>query len=322
MHAIRISTTGGPEVLEWTEVPVGEPGPGEIRVTVAAAGLNYIDTYHRRGIYPLDLPVTLGLEGAGTVSAVGPEVADIVVGDPVAWSNALGTYAEEVVLPATGVVPLPPDMSLEVAAAAMLQGMTAHYLATSTFPVRPGHRCLIHAGAGGVGRLLIQIAKRRGAEVFTTVSTAAKAELAASAGADHVIRYVDEDFATAIESIAGPKPLDVVFDGVGAATFDAGLGLLKPRGLMALYGQSSGVVPPFELGRLAMMGSLYVTRPTLFSYIAERAELLRRSGEVFEWIQDGDLEILIGHRWRLPEAAEAHRALEARRTSGKVLLLP
>ena len=322
MHAIRMTQTGEPDVLEWTELPVGDPAPGEIRVTVAASGLNYIDTYHRRGIYPLDLPATIGLEGAGTVSAVGADVAGISIGDPVAWSNALGSYAEEVVLPAQGVVPVPPDMSLEVAAAAMLQGMTAHYLATSTFPLRSGHRCLIHAGAGGVGRILIQIAKQRGAEVFATVSTEAKAELATSAGADHVIRYTEEDFAGAVESIAGPKSLDVVFDGVGASTFDAGLGLLKPRGLMALFGQSSGVVPPFDLGRLATMGSLYVTRPTLFSYIAERAELLRRSGEVFEWIQAGDLEVRIGHRWPLAETAEAHRALEARQTSGKVLLLP
>jgi NADPH2:quinone reductase len=322
MHAIRMTQTGEPDVLEWTELPVGDPAPGEIRVTVAASGLNYIDTYHRRGIYPLDLPATIGLEGAGTVSAVGADVAGISIGDPVAWSNALGSYAEEVVLPAQGVVPVPPDMSLEVAAAAMLQGMTAHYLATSTFPLRSGHRCLIHAGAGGVGRILIQIAKQRGAEVFATVSTEAKAELATSAGADHVIRYTEEDFAGAVESIAGPKSLDVVFDGVGASTFDAGLGLLKPRGLMALFGQSSGVVPPFDLGRLATMGSLYVTRPTLFSYIAERAELLRRSGEVFEWIQAGDLEVRIGHRWPLAETAEAHRAIEARQTSGKVLLLP
>jgi NADPH2:quinone reductase len=322
MHAIRMTHTGGPEVLEWSEVPVGDPGPGEIRVTVAAAGLNYIDTYHRRGIYPLDLPVTIGLEGAGTVSAVGSGVAGLSIGDPVAWSNALGSYAEEVVLPARGAVPVPPDVSLEVAAAAMLQGMTAHYLATSTFPLGSGHRCLIHAGAGGVGRLLIQIAKHRGAEVFATVSTEAKAELAEAAGADHVVRYTEENFVEAVESIAGPRPLDVVFDGVGASTFDGGLGLLKPRGLMALFGQSSGVVPPFDLGRLATMGSLYVTRPTLFSYIAERSELLRRSSEVFEWVEAGRLDIRIGHRWPLAEAHEAHRALEARRTVGKVLLLP
>ncbi len=322
MHAILMTQTGGPEVLEWVEAPVGEPGAGEIRVTVAAAGVNYIDTYHRRGIYPVELPLTPGLEGAGTVSAVGPEVSGISVGDPVAWSSAMGSYAEEVVLPAAGVVPVPPDMSLEVAAAAMLQGMTAHYLATSTFPLRAGHRCLIHAGAGGVGRILIQLAKIRGAEVFTTVSTEAKAALAESAGADHVIRYGDEDFATAVEAIAGPKALDVIYDGVGASTFDAGLGLLKPRGLMALFGQSSGVVPPFDLGRLASLGSLYVTRPTLFSHIAERPELLRRSGEVFEWIQAEDLDIHIGHHWQLSAAADAHRALEARQTSGKVLLLP
>jgi len=321
MHAIRISATGGPEVMVWDDVPTPIPGTGEILVTVAAAGVNYIDTYHRTGIYPMQLPFTPGLEGSGTVAAVGDAVAGFSVGDRVAWSSVIGSYAEEVVVPAEKAVPVPADVELDVAAAAMLQGMTAHYLATSTFPLRSGHRCLVHAGAGGVGRLLIQVAKLLGAEVYTTVSTDAKAELAASAGADRVIHYTNEDFVAAVEAGAGERSLDVVFDGVGATTFDGGLSLLKPRGMMVLYGQSSGVVPPFDLGRLATSGSLYVTRPTLFSYIAARDELLRRSGEVFDWVAGGLVDVLIGHRWPLAEAAAAHRALQARATVGKVLLV-
>ena len=322
MHAIRIHETGGPEVLRWEEIPAPDPAPGEIAVAVAAAGLNYIDTYHRRGIYPMDMPFTPGLEGAGTVSSLGDGVSGMSIGDRVAWASVIGAYAEHVVVPAERVVPVPEGVSLEMAAAAMLQGMTAHYLATSTFSLAAGDRCLIHAGAGGVGRLLIQVAKLRGAEVFTTVSTAEKAELASAAGADHVIRYSDEDFVEAVEEIAGPTPLDVVYDGVGAATFDGGLRLLKPRGLMALFGQSSGVVAPFDLGRLASMGSLFVTRPTLFSYVAERRDLLRRAEELFEWIETGAVDILVGDRSPLSEAAAAHRALEGRATVGKVLLIP
>jgi NADPH2:quinone reductase len=322
MHAIRIHETGGPEVLQWEEVTFGNPGPGEIRVTLAAAGLNYIDTYHRRGLYPIEVPFTPGLEGAGTVEAVGEGVSELVTGDRVAWPGVIGSYAETALLPAHQVVPVPESIPLETGAAAMLQGLTAHYLATSTFPIEPGHRCLIHAGAGGVGRVLIQVAKLRGAEVFTTVSTPQKAELAGSAGADHVICYTDEDFVTAVESAVGPKALDVVYDGVGASTFDGSLSLLEPRGTMVLFGQSSGVVPPFDLGRLASLGSLFITRPTLFSHIAERPELMRRSSELFEWIESGAVEILIGGRFPLAEAAAAHRALEGRATVGKVLLLP
>ncbi len=322
MRAIRVSTPGGPEVLEWAEVATPDPGWGEVRVTLAAAGLNYIDTYHRRGIYPVDPPFTPGMEGAGTVSAVGAGVDDVAVGDRVAWGSVMGAYAEEAIVPADRLVPVPDGVDLEIAAAVMLQGMTVHYLTMTTFPLEPGHRCLIHAGAGGVGRLLIQVAKWRGAEVFTTVSTEAKADLAASAGADHVIRYTDEDFIAAVEAIAGPRPLDVVYDGVGAATFDGSLSLLKPRGTMVLYGQSSGVVPPFDLGRLAAMGSLFITRPTLFSHVAERSELLHRAGELFGWIRSGVVAVLIGARWPIAEAADAHRALEGRATVGKVLLVP
>jgi NADPH2:quinone reductase len=322
MHAIRIHETGGPEVLQWEAVTVRDPGRGEIRVALTAAGLNYIDTYHRRGIYPMELPFTPGLEGAGTVQAVGEGVTEFAVGDRVAWTGVIGSYADAAILPVDDVVAVPDSIPLETAAAAMLQGLTVHYLATSTFPLGAGHRCLIHAGAGGVGRVLIQVAKLLGAEVFTTVSTAAKAELAASAGADHVIRYTDEDFVAAVEAAVGPKALDVVYDGVGAATFDGSLSLLEPRGTMVLFGQSSGVVPPFDLGRLASMGSLFITRPTLFSYIAERPELVRRASELFEWIESGAVEILVGRRFPLAEAADAHRALEGRATVGKVLLLP
>ena len=322
MDAIRIHQTGGPEVLSWEKVALRPPGPGELGVTVAAAGVNFIDTYHRRGIYPLDVPFTPGLEGAGVVSAIGDGVTEFAVGDRVAWASVIGAYAEEVVLPADRTVSVPDGVSLEIAAAAMLQGMTVHYLASSTFPLVPGHRCLIHAGAGGVGRVLIQVAKLRGAEVFTTVSTAAKADLAASAGADHVILYSEKDFVAEVEAVAGANALDVVYDGVGAATFDGGLRLLKPRGTMVLFGQSSGAVAPFDLGRLATMGSLFITRPTLFSYVAQRSDLLMRAAELFEWIESGAVEIMVGDRWPMSEAADAHRALEARATVGKVLLVP
>jgi NADPH2:quinone reductase len=322
MRAVRIAAIGGPEQLQIDEVPTPEPGPGEIRVEVAAAGVNYIDTYHRSGIYSVDLPFTPGLEGAGTVTAVGGGVTDRAVGDRVAWPDTFGSYADEVIVSANRSVPIPEGVATDMAAAAMLQGLTAQYLTSSTFPLEAGQRCLIHAGAGGVGRLLIQMAKSRGAEVFTTVSTPAKAELARSAGADHVIRYDEEDFVAAVEAIAGPAPLDVVYDGVGASTFDGGLRLLAPRGLMALFGQSSGVVPPFDLGRLAAMGSLFVTRPTLFTHIADAEELTRRSRDLFAAMESGDLDIMVGHRWPLADAAAAHLALQGRATSGKILLIP
>lgn len=322
MQAIRIDETGGPEVLCVADVPTPEPGPEQMLVRVAAAGINYIDTYHRTGIYAMELPFTPGLEGAGEVVAVGADVSGFAPGDRAAWSNAIGSYAELVTVPATRAVAVPGEVPLDAAAAVMLQGMTAHYLSTDTYALRPGSRCLIHAGAGGVGLLLIQMAKRSGAEVFTTVSTPEKAELAAAAGADHVIRYVEQDFGDAIEAIAGPRPLDVVYDGVGRATFDRGLELLRPRGVMALFGQASGVVPPLDLGRLAANGSLYVTRPTLFSHIATRADLERRAGEVLAAVGQGHLDVRIGHRYPLAAAAEAHRALEGRATTGKVLLIP
>jgi NADPH2:quinone reductase len=319
-HAIRIHQTGGPEVLSSEQVDVPEPGPGQVRVDVAAAGVNFIDTYHRRGIYPLELPFTPGMEGAGVVSAVGAGVDRFGVGDRVAWADQLGSYAEAAVLGADRLVSVPDDVGFDVAAATMLQGMTAHYLVHDTFPLQAGQRCLIHAGAGGVGLLLIQLAVSIGAEVFTTVSTEEKAALATGAGADHVIRYTDVDFVEAVEQIAGPRPLDVVYDGVGQATFVRGLSLLRPRGMMVLYGQSSGVVAPFDLGTLARLGSLYVTRPTLFTYVADRGELEARSADVLGRVASGALDIRIGSEFLLAEADDAHRALEGRRTTGKVLL--
>jgi NADPH2:quinone reductase len=322
MQGIEIREHGGPEVLTWAELAEQEPGAGEMLVEVAGAGVNFIDTYQRTGLYPVDLPFTPGLEGAGTVAAVGPDVEAFEVGDRVAWTSVLGTYAERVVVPADKAVAVPDGVDLDVAAAVMLQGMTAHYLAIDTFPLKPGDRCLIHAGAGGVGLLLIQVAKRLGAEVFTTVGTAEKGELAAAAGADHVIIYTEQDFGDAIEATAGVRPLDVVYDGVGAATFDRGLELLRSRGLMALFGQSSGVVGPLDPAVLNRHGSLFLTRPSLFHYIAERSELERRSSDLFGWIAAGELDVRIGARFELAQAADAHRALEGRQTTGKVLLVP
>ncbi len=322
MHAIVISENGGPGVLRWSEAEVPSPAAGELLVKVEAAGVNFIDTYHRVGLYPMNLPFSPGLEGAGEITEVGEGVTEFSAGGRVAWTSAIGSYAEYVIVPVAQAVAIPDGVSTEAAAAVMLQGMTAEYLCTATYPLSERQRCLIHAGAGGVGLLLIQMAKRRGAEVFTTVSTEAKAELATGAGADHVIRYDKQDFGDQVESIAGTRPLDVIYDGVGRATFARGLELLKPRGMMVLFGQSSGPVEPFDLGQLARNGSLFVTRPTLFDYIATRDDLERLAGAVLAAVASGDLDVRIGHRWRLAEAAEAHRALEARATSGKILLIP
>ena len=322
MNAIVVQEIGGPEVLGWDERDRPQVGPGQLLVSTVAAGLNYIDTYHRRGIYPLGLPFVPGLEGSGVVEEVGDEVAGFAPGDRVAWTDQLGSYAENVAISADRAVLVPSELPLMTAAAMMLQGITAHYLAHDTFQLRSGHRCLIHAGAGGVGRLLIQLARRVGAEVFTTVSSSEKARLASEAGATHVINYKEHNFVEAVEQIAGERSLDVIYDGVGADTFEPGLTLLKPRGLMVLFGQSSGVVPPFDLGALARLGALYVTRPTIGSYIADSEELQRRSDELFSMVANGELEITIDRTVPLSEAAAAHRALEARHTAGKVLLVP
>jgi len=321
VRAVRVTENGGPEVLSLTEMPEPIPEAGQITVEVAAAGVNFVDTYQRVGLYPIAVPYTAGLEGAGTVTAVGDGVSGVAAGDRVAWCGGQGSYAESCALDASGVVPVPDGISLDTAAAAMLQGLTAHYLVIDTFPLQPGHRCLIHAGAGGTGLLLIQMAKRLGAEVFTTVGTPAKGELAAAAGADHVILYNEVDFAEAIVAVAGPRPLDVVYDGVGAAVFDASLGLLRRRGTMATFGNASGPVPPIAPLRLSQEGSLFLTRPTLWDHVAERADLLARSGDLFDWISEG-MDVRIGLELPLAEAAEAHRRLEGRATTGKILLRP
>ncbi len=322
MHAVQIKTTGGPEVLEWVEVDEPAAGPTDLVVRLAAAGLNFIDTYHRTGLYPMPLPFTPGLEGAGVVVAAGDQCEGFAIGDRVAWSSASGSDAELVRVPEALAVRVPDAVDLEHAAAVMLQGMTAHYLVHDTFPLAAGQRCLIHAGAGGTGLLLIQMAHHIGAEVFTTVGSAEKAELARAAGADHTILYRDADFGAEIEGIVGPKAIDVVFDGVGKAVFERSLEVIRPRGMMVTFGNASGPPDPIAPLRLSQLGSLFLTRPTLFHYTSTRAELERRAGEVFEGMAEGWLDVRIGARLPLASAAEAHRLLEGRATTGKVLLVP
>jgi NADPH2:quinone reductase len=322
VRAISVPRTGGPEVLAAVDLAEPRPGPGDLLVRVAAAGVNFIDTYHRSGLYPQDLPFVPGIEGAGTVVAVGDSVDGFAVGDVVAWTEAPASYAELVRVPAGHAVPVPPGVDAETAAAAALQGLTAHFLTHDTFPLRPGHRCLIHAAAGGVGRLAVQLAKRRGAEVFATVGSSEKADLARAAGADHVIDYRAQDFGDAVEAAAGPRPLDVVYDGVGSATFARGLDLLRPRGTMVTFGNASGPVDPVAPLTLMRKGSLYLTRPTLHDYTATTEELRTRAAELFELVASGTLEVRIAARLPLAEAAEAHRLLESRTTTGKLLLVP
>ncbi len=317
--AIQVHTPGGTDALELAEVELPEPGAGELLVDVHAAGVNFIDTYHRSGLYPMPLPFTPGMEGSGTVAAVGDGVGDFTVGDRVAWSGTAGSYATQCLLPAAAALRVPPGMDLDPAAAVPLQGMTAHYLVTDTHPLQPGDRCLIHAAAGGTGRLMVQMAKMRGAEVVATVGTEEKAELARSAGADHVVNYRENDLVEAVEAAVGKDAIDVVYDGVGASTFEAGLQLLRPRGLMATFGNASGPVPSFSPLQL-MAKSLYVTRPTLFSYILTPDARDARWNDITEWVGNGSLEIRIGHRFPLAEAAAAHEALEGRGTTGKILL--
>jgi NADPH2:quinone reductase len=291
-------------------------------VRLGACGVNYIDVYFRTGQYKAQLPLTLGLEGAGTVTAVGSGVTDVKVGDRVAWTGVAGSYAQVTVVPADRLVKLPDGLTFKDGAAAMLQGMTAHYLAVSTYPLKKGDSCLVHAAAGGVGLLLCQMAKMRGATVIGTVSTDEKAALAKVAGADHVIVYTKTDFEAEVKRLTGGAGVHVNYDGVGASTFDKGLNCLRPRGLMVLYGQASGPVPPLDLQILNARGSLFVTRPSLNHHIASREELLERAGDVLGWIRDGKLKLRLEHQFPLAEAAEAHRALEGRRTTGKILLIP
>jgi len=322
MKAVVMDTTGGPDVLRLTEIPEPEPGPGQISVDVAAAGVNFIDTYHRTGLYPIELPFVPGLEGAGTVRARGEGVDDFRPGDRVAWTRVAGSYAEVVVGEAGSFVPVPDAVPLDVAAASMLQGLTAQYLSASTYPLSDGDRCLVHAASGGVGHLLVQMAAARGAEVFATVGSAEKEDLARRAGAAHVIRYDQVDFGDAIEGIAGPRPLDVVYDGVGKPVFHRSLELLRRRGMMVTFGNAGGPVDPVSPLELMRQGSLYLTRPTLFDYVAGPAELRLRSAELFDAIGAGRLDVHIGARLPLAEAATAHRMLEGRATTGKVLLVP
>jgi NADPH2:quinone reductase len=322
MRAIQITQTGGPEVLAVREVPTPTPGPGETLIRIGACGVNFIDVYFREGRYPARPPFIPGQEAAGVVVAVGPDAAGVKVGDRVAWCGVLGTYAEFAVAPVARLVAIPDGIATELAAAAMLQGMTAHYLAHSTYAIQKDDTVLIHAGAGGVGLLLIQMAKYLGARVLTTVSTEEKAALAREAGADEVILYTREDFAARVRELTGGKGVPVVYDSVGKTTFDGSLACLKPRGMMVLYGGSSGAVPPFDPIQLMTKGSLYVTRPTLKDYFATREELEMRAGAVLRWVAGGGLKLRIGHSYPLAEAAQAHRDLEARKTTGKVLLIP
>jgi NADPH:quinone reductase len=326
MRAIQITHSGGPDVLQPAEVPVPEPLAGQALVRIEASGVNFIDIYFREGRYPAPLPFIAGQEGAGTIEALGPELpgkpSGFQVGEKVAWVHAGGSYAEYVAVPTARLVRIPQGVSYMQAAAAMLQGMTAHYLAISTYAIQPGDPVLIHAGAGGVGLLLTQIAKRRGARVFTTVSTDEKAALAREAGADEVILYTREDFTVRVREFTNGVGLPVAYDSVGKTTFEGSLACLRPRGLLALFGGSSGAVPPFDLIKLSTMGSLYITRPTLNSYTATREELEWRAGDILQWVGDGSLKLRIAHTYALAEAAQAHRDLEGRKTTGKVLLIP
>lgn len=322
MRAIRVQSTGGPEVLRLEDVPVPAVGAGQVVVKIAAAGVNFIDVYHRTGQYHVPLPFTPGLEAAGTVTAVGPGVTDVKVGDRVVSTNVLGAYAEYAPVAADRVVPLPDGVDAKLAAAGILQAMTAHYLATTVYPLRSGDTCLVHAAAGGTGLLLCQIAKMRGARVIATVSTQEKAALARVAGADEVIRYTEQDFEVEVKRLTGGKGVQVVYDSVGRTTFEKGLNVLVLRGMMVLFGQSSGAVAPLDPQVLNHKGSLVLTRPSLHHFIATRAELLARAGDVLGWIGAGKLTVRIGLELPLAQAAEAHRRLEARATTGKVLLVP
>jgi NADPH:quinone reductase len=320
MRAVLVRTTGGPEVLEVVDRPDPETKPGHVLVDVAAAGVNFIDTYQRGGVYEVPMPLVLGSEGSGRVRAVGAGVDGLAVGDRVAWQGVPFSYAEQVAVPAEAAVPVPDAVSDQVAAALLLQGLTAHYLCTSTYAVQPGDVVLLHAGAGGVGLLLTQLVKARGAVVIATVGTPEKAALSRQAGADHVIGY-DEVPAT-VREVTGGIGVPVVYDGVGRDTFDTSLGSLRRRGMMVLYGASSGPVPPVDPQRLNSGGSLFLTRPTLGHYVATREELLWRAGELFAAVVDGRLSVRVGATYPLAEVRAAHEALEGRRTTGKVLLIP
>lgn len=322
MKAIRVHGFGGPEVMVLEEVPTPSPGEGQALVRIEAAGVNFIDIYQRVGQYPVPLPSIPGNEGAGVVEAVGPGVSEVSPGDRVAYAGAPGAYAEYAAVPAWRLVRIPERVAAKVAAAVMLQGMTAHYLTHSTYPLKPGDACLVHAAAGGVGLLLLQMAKRRGARTIGTVSTREKAELARRFGADDVIQYTSQDFEIETRRMTGGRGVQVVYDSVGRDTFERSLNCLAPRGTLVLYGQSSGPVPPFDPQALSARGGLFLTRPSLAHYTATREELLWRAGDVLGWTGSGELAVQVGGEFPLSDAAEAHRRLSGRRTTGKLLLIP
>jgi NADPH2:quinone reductase len=322
VQAIRVHKTGGPEVLRYESVERLSPGPGQALVRLEATGVNFLEVYQRTGLYPVQVPFTPGSEAAGTVVEAGSAATGVKIGDRVASQSFAGSYAEFSLAPAERLMKLPDGVSTRLAAAAMLQGITAQYLASSTFPLAPGHVCLVHAAAGGVGLLLCQIARSRGARIIGTVSTEEKAELARQAGAHEVIIYTRQDFQVETMRLTGQGGVDVVYDSVGRTTFAKGLDCLAPRGMMVLYGQSSGPVEPIDPQILNRKGSLFLTRPSIGHYVATRAEFLARASEVLDWVADGSLKVRIGHEFPLAAAAEAHTALESRRTTGKVLLIP
>ena len=322
MKAIQVKQVGGPEAMELAELPIPQPKTNEAVVKLSASGVNFIDVYFREGRYKAPVPFTLGQEGGGVVTAIGAEAKSVKVGDRVAWTGLLGSYAEYAAVPTDRLVPIPQGVSDQQAASAMLQGMTAHYLSHDTYPLKKGETALVHAAAGGVGLLLVQMAHNIGARVIATVSTEEKAKLARGAGADEVILYTQADFEAETKRLTGGKGVDVVYDSVGKTTFDKGLNILRPRGMMVLFGGSSGAVPPFDLVALSQRGSLYVTRPTLGHYIAPREELVARSGAVFGMMAAGKLKLRIEHTYPLAEAQRAHRELEGRKTTGKLLLIP
>jgi NADPH2:quinone reductase len=320
-RAIQFDETGGPEVLIARETEISEPGPGMAQIRIEFAGVNFIDTYHRSGLYPVPMPFTLGVEGAGVIEQLGPDVpAGLAVGDRVGWTMIPGSYAERCNVPATQLVRIPESLSSEIAAASLLQGMTAHYLTHGVRDSKPGDTALVHAAAGGTGGLLVQLLKQAGVRVIGTCGSEAKAELARAAGADEVILYSQEDFQARTMSLTDGVGVDVVYDSVGQSTFEKSLASLRPRGLLCLFGQASGPVPPFDLGRLGGAGSLFVTRPTLGHFIATPDELALRAGAIFEGLASGRLTQRIHARYPLEDAAQAHRDLEGRRTHGKLLL--
>lgn len=324
MKAIRVHAYGGPEALKLDELPIPQPGPGHALVKIEAIGVNFIDVYHRTGLYPAPLPRLMGVEGAGRVEAVGPDVTEVKVGDHVAYAHtgAPGAYAEYALVPSARLVTVPSGVDTRTAAAAMLQGMTAHYLVRSAYALKKGDACLIHAAAGGVGLLLCQMARQAGARVFGTVSTEEKARLAREAGAEAVIRYTEQDFQAEIKRLTDGQGVQVVYDSVAKETFEKSLNCLSTRGILVLYGQSSGPVPPFDLNQLSAKGSLFLTRPTLAHYTRTREELIWRAHDILNSISAGALKLRIGATFPLAEAAEAHRQLEGRKTTGKVLLIP